>query len=435
MSRSFSQRSNRAANPPSVVASAVGGNQSELSAGIPRNTLALLLDPLFGPYFVGKLASTVGVWVFSMVAAVVMWDLTSSALAVGSVGVAMFVPQLIFAPLSGAQADRRDPKMQLIVGRMVVALGGAALSAALWGGVERLLSPSVVVVAAATVGIGYVIGGPAQHSLLPSMVRDVEVPRIVALNALAPIIARAGGPVLGTWVLVAAGPHWAFSLTALTNFFFGCILAILPLSGRVERAMGGTHTVRHGFSYISTERSLAYLLLAVLAVGFGADPMITLTPALSTNLGEGEKLIGILAASFGAGAVCSYPAISILRRRNGDQSLTANGLAALSIGLILVSLASSAPIAALGLGLAGIGFSWGVTGATTQIYNVVPGSFRGRVMALWSVAFVGSRPISAAFSGALTDAISVTFAFFGVGIIVAILGIIAHGGRRRLSKQ
>lgn len=156
--------------------------------------------------------------------------------------------------------------------------------------------------------------------------------------------------------------------------------------------------------------------------------MITLTPALSESLGQGEALVGTLAGSFGTGAVLSYAAISPLRRAYGDRWLTAAGLAALSFGLAGAGLAWTVTVAVLGLGLAGVGFCWSVTGATTRIYDRVPQRLRGRVMALWSIAFAGSRPLSAAFSGALADATSVFVAFFGVAIIVATLGIAAHLG-------
>lgn len=416
--------------PASTTASADG---ADTGVRLPdRGTVGLLLDPVFGPYFAGKLLSTGGVWVFNIVAAVLVWDLTHSALAVGAVSVALFIPQLLFAPLSGARADRDDPKAQLLVGRglVTVASGGLAVATAAMG-TSGLPGAWVVIAAAALVGVGFVVGGPAQHSLLPSLARPAELSRAVALNALPPTLARAGGPVLGTLLLVSAGPAWAFAVTALTNLLFGVVVALLPLADRVERAPEGEHTVRAGLAYLRRERTVALLLVGMLAVGLGADPVITLTPPLSAAFGQGETLVGAFATSFGIGAALALLAVSAVRLRVGGRGLTALGLGALAVGLLVTGLAPVVPVAITGLALGGVGFCWALTGATTRVYERVPESLRGRVMALWSMAFIGSRPVGAAVSGAVADATSVRLAFVVVAAIVAALGLWSHVGAAR----
>ncbi len=92
-----------------------------------RSSWQLLKDPVFGPFFTGKLLSTAGIWIHNIVAAILAWELSHSALVVGLVSVAQFGPQLLFAPLSGAMADRGDRRRQLVLGRLIAAFGSGGL--------------------------------------------------------------------------------------------------------------------------------------------------------------------------------------------------------------------------------------------------------------------------------------------------------------------
>lgn len=394
-----------------------------------RPTSRLLLDPVFGPYFFGKLLSTAGVWVFNIVAAIIAWDLSHSTLVVGAVSVALFVPQLLFAPISGAQADRGDPKAQLLVGRSLIAFGSGALAVATWlVGVDGLPGAWPVVAAAAVTGLGFVVGGPAMHSLLPTLVRPSELSQAVALNSLPPTIARAGGPVLGAALLVTAGPAAAFVFTSVTNLVFGLVILWLPLNGRVERARGSDGTVRVGLAWLRDDPVTAFLIVGMLAVGLGADPIVTLTPALSAGFGHGETLVGVFASAFGVGAGLGYFAIQPVRRRFGADRLGTAGMALLGLSMLATGLAPTVAVAVVALGVGGVGFSWSLTGMTTRLYERVPETLRGRVMALWSIAFLGSRPIGAALSGAVADATTVGVAFVVVAAAVAVLAAVSTMG-------
>lgn len=118
-----------------------------------RGSLRLLVDPVFGPYFFGRLLSTAGIWIHNIVAAILAFQLTGSAFIVGLVSVAQFAPQLLFAPLSGALADRGDRRRQIVLGRVVAACGsgGLALWLAIYGADEAPYAWPVIL-AALTVG-------------------------------------------------------------------------------------------------------------------------------------------------------------------------------------------------------------------------------------------------------------------------------------------
>ena len=389
----------------------------------PRGSFRLLADPVFGPFFVGKLLSTAGIWIHNVVAAILAFELSGSAFVVGLVSVAQFGPQLIFAPLSGAMADRGDRRRQVVLGRVIAAAGSGGL--ALWiavVGVDGLPGAWPVVAAALVVGIGFVVGGPAMNALIPALVRPNELAGAVALNSVPFTIARAGGPAIGAVVAASAGPATAFAIAAATNLLFVAILVPLRVRSRAETS-GGDRRVRAGLAYLRQDRAILLLLVGVGAIGIGADPVITLTPSLSAGFGQGSTLVGVFASSFGVGAGAAFLILGTLRRRIGLPRLGTLGLVLLAAGTAATGLAPTPAIAIGALLVGGAGMTMSLTSLSTQLQQRLPDELRGRVMALWSVAFLGSRPVAAAVNGAVADALTPLVALLCVAAVVGLAAI------------
>ena len=390
----------------------------------PRTSWQLLRDPVFGPFFAGKAVSTAGIWVHNIVAAILAWELSGSALVVGLVSVAQFGPQLLFAPLSGAWADRGDRRRQVITGRLIAAGGSGGL--ALWlalVGVEGLPGAWPVVVAALVVGIGFVVGGPAMNALIPSLVRPNELAAAVAVNAIPFTVARAAGPAIGAVMATTLGPASAFALAAVTNLGFALILLPLPIGGRPRKDASADRRVRAGVRYLREDRGIVLLLLGVAAIGVGADPVITLTPALAAELGAGSTLVGVFASSFGIGAGSAFVFLSRLRLRYGLEVVAVLGLGLLAAGTALAGVGPTPAVAVAGFVLGGAGMTLALTSLSTLLQARLPDELRGRVMALWSVAFLGSRPLAAGANGAIADATAPVVAFLVVAVAVAAVAV------------
>lgn len=394
--------------------------------GAPR----LLVDPVFGPFFAGKLVSTAGIWIHNIVAAILAYELSGSALVVGMVSVAQFGPQLLFAPLSGAVADRGDRRRQLVAGRAIAAAGSGGLAVTIWlVGVDGLPGAWPVVLAALVVGIGFVIGGPAMHALLPSLVQRNELAAAVALNAVPFTVARAAGPALGALVATAAGPAVAFAIAAVTNLAFALVLLPLRIQARSEAGGGADRRIRAGVRYLGEDRTLVLLLLGVVAIGIGADPVITLTPSLAADLGAGSNLVGVLASSFGIGAGLAFVVLGTLQRRFGLARVSTTGLVLLATGLAGAAVSPTQVAAIVAFGVGGSGMTMALTSLSTQMQERLPDELRGRIMALWSVAFLGSRPIAAALNGGLADATTPSVALGLVAGLLVLAAWVCRPGR------
>ncbi|MEX2548760.1 MAG: MFS transporter [Nitriliruptoraceae bacterium] len=399
-------------------------------AAPPRSSWKLLADPVFGPFFTGKLLSTAGIWIHNIVAAILAWELSGSALVVGLVSVAQFGPQLFFAPLSGAMADRGDRRRQLVLGRLIAAFGSGGLG--LWiavAGVDGLPGAWPVILGALVVGIGFVVGGPAMNALIPALVRPNELASAVALNAIPFTVARAGGPAIGALIAASAGPAVAFGIAATTNLLFALLLLPLDIQSRAPGGGGRDRRVRAGVRYLREDRGIALLLLGVAAIGIGADPVITLTPSLAAGFAGSERLVGAFASSFGVGAGLAFVVLGRARRRYGLERVATTGLILLASGTAIAGVAPISAIAIAGFVLGGTGMTAALTSLSTLLQQRLPDELRGRVMALWSVAFLGSRPIAAAVNGGIADVASPLVAFLVVATLVGTIAVFVRPAR------
>lgn len=389
----------------------------------PRGSFGLLRDRTFGPFFAGKLLSTIGVWIHNIAAAIVVWDLTRSTLLVGAVSIGQFTPQLLLAPWSGARADRGDRRRQLLLGRMVTAAGSGGLALWIWLiGIDGTSGAAVVIAAATVVGIGFALGGPAMNALVPALVRPRELPGAIALGSLPMTVARSAGPAIGALLLYSAGPAAAFGVAALLNVLFTIIIAVISIRD-VPRRQSNDGSVRAGWRYLRADAGMSALMLGVVTIGIGADPVITLTPAIADRLGQASSFVGTLASSFGIGAAVGFLMLSRVRLVLGLPRLAVTGLTGLAIGMLALAITPTVAGAIAAMAIGGIGMAFALTSLTTMIQQQVPEDLRGRVMALWGVAFLGSRPIAAGASGWITDNSSVVVALVVV-VVILLLGAI-----------
>lgn len=385
---------------------------------VPRPSRRLVTDPVFGPYWAGKLLANVGIWIQNIASAALVWQLTSSAFLVGLVSFAQFVPQLVLTPLSGAMADRGSPRKQILLGRTLCTLGAAILAG--WVLLTPDVSdvpPWVVMVTALVVGIGFSVGGPAMQALLPSLVRPGEVARAVALDNLTFSVGRAVGPAVGGVVAATAGYGVAFLLAAVGHLVF--LVAVFRLRTPGAATVPGPRlSVSAGVRYLRTDPVVGVLLLGVTAVGIGADPAVTLGPSLADTLGGGPELVGVLASAFGAGAFLGFFVQAGLVRWIDHAWLATSGMVLLASSAVGLALSWSVTAAVVAFVVGGLGLTLAMNGVTTLLYDRVPREYIGRIMALWLMGFVGSRPLAAALNGALTDLVSVRAALGTTAVIV-----------------
>ncbi len=398
-----------------------GDHDTDLA--FPRRVPALLRDRTFAPYFIGQIIATMGVWIHNVAAAIIVWELTRSTTLVAAITIGQFAPQILLTPWSGARADRADRRRQLVTGTMITATGTGLL--AVWSagpGLVGTQGASAVVLAATIVGIGFAIGGPAAQALLPSLVRRSELPTAIAISSVPMTIARALGPAVGALLITTSGPTVTFTVVTVLQVSYG----LMMFSRRTTPGNGTRRDTRilAALSYLGENRPVGYLLVGVTIVGLGVDPVITLAPAFADALGGGGDLVGLITSAFGVGALLGFAVQPGLRRRIGIERSGTLGLIVLAVGLAPLALTSQPAVATATMLVAGTGMTLSLTAFTTAIQQRVPDALRGRIMALWSIAFLGSRPLAAALSGVLSDAAGERVALLAA-VLIILLGALA----------
>ncbi len=370
-----------------------------------RSLFSAIRDRRFGPYLAGNFTSNIGNWFQNVAAGIVVFQITGSNTLVGTVSVVQFLATLFLAPWSGAMADRFDRRKLLILAQGVSAAG--ALSLAIWVGLEGVEGlPGVwpIYAATAVIGLGFAVGISAMNALIPSLVEPEDLDDAIALNSATFTLARAIGPALAGLIVAGFGAVWAFGVNALT--FFPLIIVLAFIRPRPVRRSGGDGSVRAGFAYARERKALLWLVLATLTVGWAGDPANTLSPGYSDMFGRGETFVGLQVAAFGAGAAVSSLMVGRIRARIGQVSTTKAGMILLVIGLLSLSAAPHEAIVLIAFFVAGTGFTLGVTTTNSNMQRRLDEDMRGRVMALWSMAFLGSRPLAGIIDGAVADLIS-----------------------------
>jgi len=413
-----------------TVDGSAGPDADDATQRLARRVPEMLRDREFGPYFIGQTIATMGVWIHNVAAAIIVWELTRSTALVAAITIGQFAPQILLTPWSGARADRADRRRQLVTGTFITAIGTGSLAA--WSAGPGLSGTSgayAVVLAATIVGIGFAIGGPASQALMPSLVRRSELPTAIAISSIPMTVARALGPAVGAVLITTSGPTVTFALVTVLQVVYG----VMMFSRRVAPSNGSRRDTRilAAVSYVGRDRPVGYLLVGVAIVGLGVDPVITLVPAFADALGGGGDLVGLITSAFGVGAMLGFAVQPRLRRRIGLERSGTLGLIVLAVGLAPLAMATVPGVAVGTMLIAGAGMTLSLTAFTTAIQQRVPDALRGRVMALWSIAFMGSRPPAAALSGVLSDAAGEAVALYAAVLIILGGALLSRPSRTR----
>ena len=393
----------------------------ELRATGPGAALRLIGSRNFGPYFIGNAASASGTWFQNLAASLYVFERTHSPFLLGVLQFANFVPVLLLAPWGGSAADRFDRKRLLLVTQVAATAVSGALAALTWAG---HVSVSLVVACAVCLGVSSAFSAPASQALIGDLVPRHDLQSAVALNSMTFNLARAVGPTLAGVSVDKLGYAPSFAINAASYLLLA--LGLLVVTPRVrELASRGEARLRESLRIARGQPRLLAFLLIVTAVGFASDPVNTESPAFAhVFVGSTHHLrlwTGFIVGAFGAGAVAA--AFLIAGRVAGSRRRMMITLTILAFGIVGFSLSPSIWIGFAFLALAGFGYLSSNTSATSQLMLGVEDNQRGRIMALWSVAFLGLRPIASLTDGAIAGAFGVRAA--GVALSVPALLVAA----------
>ena len=344
-------------------------------------------------------------------------SLTHSALAVGVLALAQFLPFTVFGLFAGVLVDRLDARRTVVATQAISMVLAAALAAlALAGAVE----PWHVYAIAALQGTVQVLDAPARQALTYRMVGPSELPNAVALNSSLFNASRILGPAIGGAVIAAAGVGFCFAFNAAS--FLAVLAGLLAIREDelhpVERGERPAllRGVRESLVYARhSPRVLVTLFLVLMLSTFCFNFNVLLPVLARQTLHGGPAVFGALSAVFGAGALLGALLAASLGRASLRVLLFGTGGFA---GLQLL-LAPVHSVLACGILLFAIGacFTLWTSNSNSSLQLGAPDHLRGRVVGLYYYCFNGLGPVGGLLAGWLAAKGGTQLAFLVTGAI------------------
>jgi MFS family permease len=349
----------------------------------------------------GQLVSLIGTWMQSVAQSWLIYRFTGSAALLGLTGFASQFPVFVLAPLGGVVADRLHRQHVLIATQSIMMVLALILAALTLSGYVQAWH---VFLLASLLGVTNAFDIPARQAFLVEMVDHGDIVNAVALNSSMLNGARIVGPAVAGIVVAAVGEGWCFLLNAISYVAVIGALLLMHVRPRVglHAAVSAWASVVEGFTYSWHTRSVRALLLLLGLVSLMGMPYTVLMPIIADRiLHGGPHAYGLLLSASGVGALVGAALLTMRRHIEGLSHWVA--LSAIGFGVVLIAFSFSHALWLSTLLLVPAGFFMMIEMASsnTLIQSTVPDRLRGRVMAVYSMMFMGMAPIGALAAGML----------------------------------
>jgi MFS family permease len=362
-----------------------------------RDTFRSLRVRNFRLFFTGQVISQVGNWSTLVAQTLLVLNLTDSGIALGVLAAAQFGPILLLGPFAGLVADRSDKRRLLLIVQSIAMVQSLALAALAFSG-----NPPVAAIYAVALigGVTMAFDNPARRSFVVEMVGEDDINNAVSLNSAIMTSSRIVGPALAGLLVVTAGFGWAFLVDGLS--YVAVLVAlwmIRPSELHAARATPrGKGQVREGLRYARSVPELWVPLVMMAVIGTLSYNFQVVFPLFATrDLGGTDSTFTWLFSIVSVGALVG--ALAAARRTVIDIRVVA--LSALAYGaalglMVVAPNTAAAYVVGLLVGLGSIAF---LTSSTAIVQIESAPEFRGRVLALQAMVFLGSTPIGGPILG------------------------------------
>ena len=395
----------------------------------------------FQLFFSGQLISLIGTWMQTVAQSWLVYRMTGSGLLLGAVGFASQIPVFLVAPIGGITADRMNRQRVVIATQtasMILALILAGLT------LTHLVQVWHIFVLAALLGVVNAFDIPGRQSFLVDMVGKEDLMNAIALNSSMFNGARVIGPAVAGVLVARLGEGWCFFANGVS--YIAVIAGLMMMNVHSPaRAIGASpfEHIKEGFRFVNDTAPIRALLLLLGIVSATGMPYVVLMPIfadkvlhqggqeLASLIGShdlGAVRLGILMGAAGVGALLGALTLAVRSGVKGLSKWVTVCCAGFGASLVLFSFSRIFWLSVVLLLPVGYFIMLQMASSNTLIQVMVPDALRGRVMAVYSMMFMGLAPLGALMGGALSDRL-------GAPRTVAIGGLAAVAGAVWFGKQ
>ena len=395
-----------------------------------RRSFASLSVPNYRLFFGGQVVSLAGNWMQVVAELWLILKLTDSGVAVGFATALQFTGILLFGAFGGALADRVDKRKLLIVSQTAMAVPAMALFVLAVTGIAEAWMVFALI---GLRGLVLSVDNPARQAFVIEIVGPSRVVNAVGLNSVLVHSARISGPAIAGIIIALSGVALCFLLNALS--FVAMLIALVRMDPaklthpKRAKTRGG---VRHALRYVMRTPELRVPLLLMAALGtLGFNFQVIIPLLADRTFGGAVSSYSLLMIAMGVGSIVG--ALTIGARTQASKKLITTAALGFGIAALLASIAPTLPLEMAALSLLGVCSVTFAAGINSGLQLAAAPEMRGRVMALYSIVFLGSTPLGGPLAGWLGQTVSprAPLVMAGVaGILVAIGAAFAWSERK-----
>jgi len=368
-----------------------------------RRTFSSLQHPNYRLWFFGQIISLFGTWMQATAQGFLIFELTHSPIYLGYVGFAAGIPVWLFMFYGGVVADRLPRRTVIIFTQSLMMILAIILAILTF---THIVQAWHIIVLAFFLGLANAFDAPARQAFLLELVDRKALVNAIALNSTMFNTARALGPAAAGVVYAAFGAAWCFTLNGLS--FIGVLAALVkmelkPIPKQIH-IKSTFNELKEGLIYSVSQPMIRTLMFLVTIINLFGISFVTLIPAWAVNILHGNAATnGIMQAARGFGALATALFIASIGSAKYTYKLLSIGILILPVLLLFFALVTWLPLSLLLLAGNGIALILVFNLSNAIIQNIVPDSFRGRVMSIYAFTSFGFLPLGSLLIGFLAQ--------------------------------
>lgn len=380
----------------------------------------------FRLFFIGQAISLIGTWAQQAAMSWLVYQMTNSIWLLGLTVFAGQIPILLFAPIAGAWSDRMSKRWLLLWSQVFAMLQAFALAGLVFSG---SIESWHLVAMAALLGIFTAFEIPTRQALMVHLVDDrKDLANAIALNSFAVNSAKLIGPAVAGLLITLLGEQTCFLLNGFSYLvIIFTILAMSPATG-TETSIAKRSGIREGLAYATSNHNIRAVLLLLSLVSLGVAPYAGMLPVYAREIFHGDaRVLGMLLSCAGLGAVLGNIFVATRGHNQEFKGITTLAGLGAGVGLMGFSYSTQLWLSMATLALVGWGIVVTAVSINTMLQTTVASAFRGRIMSLYTMAYLGLAPVGSLIEGYLAEAIGTSPTLFIAGL-VCVLGALLFGG-------
>lgn len=374
----------------------------------------------FRLFWTGNFLSNIGTWMQNIAQGWLVLQLTNSAFWLGVVGFSSSIPILLFALIGGVIADHVNKRRLLMVTQSAMMLFAFIMAGLAY---FKVITVWEIVLLSMGNGIAMSLNTPSYQALMPQLVPREDLTNAIAINSAQFNMSRVLGPTIGGFAMALVHESGNFFLNGLS--FLAVIIALARIKyvePAIQRDGRLWEKMKQGFAYVFGNPSMSALVWLVAIGSLLAIPYLTFVPYFTRDiLKSDEPGLGLLMACSGAGAFLGAITIASLMLIRNRGLFIIRAISGFYLSIIAFTFSRNFYLSGFFLMLAGYCMIVSVATINSSLQHLAENSMRGRVMSIYSTAFLGLPPLGCLIAGSLARIISVPHVIAGMSIL-ALLG-------------